>query len=183
MAPSELYSVTFPNAVLIVIKAVLVLISCGSGCVHICSAVVNLLTNSSAPSKTEISTLTLGPIPSSGESNLIVRGKDNQMKDLQSCILGHWVHSHEEDEQGIMVYRPKGYNFPPSRGRIRFDFREGGELVYFGIGRADGYEQLSGSWVIEEENRVRINVNSDRIRPFVLHVISCDDQALKVKLD
>ncbi len=103
------------------------------------------------------------------------------MKDLQSCILGHWIHSHEEDAQGVMVYRPSNYNFPPSRGRRGFDFREGGELVFFGIGRADGSEQFSGNWVIEGPNRVRIKVNSERIQPFVLQVVSCNDQALEVK--
>jgi hypothetical protein len=80
-----------------------------------------------------------------------------------------------------MVYRPKSYSFPPSRGRRGFDFREAGELVYIGIGRADGSEEFSGSWVVEGSNQVRINVNSDRIRSFVLHVVSCDDKALKVR--
>lgn len=103
------------------------------------------------------------------------------MADLQSCILGRWRHSHEEDAQGVMVYRREGYSFSPSRGRSGFDFREGGELIYVGIARADGSEEFSGSWVIEGSNQVRINVNSDRIKPFVLHVVSCDDQALKVR--
>jgi hypothetical protein len=116
-----------------------------------------------------------------GPSILIVRGRDNQMEDLQSCILGHWIHSHEEDAQGVTVYRPRGYSFPPSRGRRGFDFREGGKLVYFGIARADGSEEFSGSWVIEDSNRVRINVHSDRIPSFVLDVVSCDGQALKVR--
>ena len=111
----------------------------------------------------------------------IVSGRDNQVADLQSCILGRWMHSHEEDMQGVMAFRPKDFSFPPSRGRRGFDFREGGELIYFGIGRADGSEEFSGSWVIEESNQVRIDVNSDRIRPFVLHVVSCDDQVLKVR--
>jgi hypothetical protein len=96
-------------------------------------------------------------------------------------MLGHWIHSHEEDAQGVMVYRPANYSFPPSRGRMGFEFREGGELVYYGIGRADGSEQFSGSWVIEERNRVRINVDSERIQTFVLQVVSCNDQALKLR--
>jgi len=110
-----------------------------------------------------------------------VQAKNNEMKDLQSCILGHWIHSHEEDAQGVMVYRPANYNFPPSRGRRGFDFREGGKLVFYGIGRADGSEQFSGNWVIEGPNRVRIKVNSERIQPFVLQVVSCNEQALEVK--
>lgn len=103
------------------------------------------------------------------------------MTDLQSCILGHWIHSHEEDTQGVMVYRREGYSFPPSRGRIGFDVREGGKLIYSGIGPADGSEQFSGSWTIGAPNEISITVGSDRIRPFVLHVVACDAQALKVR--
>ena len=102
------------------------------------------------------------------------------MADLHTCIVGHWIHSHEEDAQGVMVYRPADYKFPPSRGRTGFDFREGGRLVYCGIGRADGPEEYSGSWVVEGPNLVRIKVDSERIQPFVLQVVSCTDQALKV---
>jgi hypothetical protein len=110
-----------------------------------------------------------------------VNGRENELEDLQTCILRHWIHSHEEDAQGVVVYRPANYNFPPSRGRIGFDFREGGELVYYGIARADGSEESSGSWVIEGPNRVRIKVDSERVQPFVLQVVSCYDQALKVR--
>lgn len=103
------------------------------------------------------------------------------MADLGSCILGRWIHSHEEDTQGVMVYRRKGYGFPPSRGRTGFELREGGKLTYFAIGRADGSEQFSGSWAIEGSNRIRISVNSDRIHPFLLYVVVCDNKTLKVK--
>jgi hypothetical protein len=116
-----------------------------------------------------------------GASISAMHGRDNHMENLQSCILGHWIHSHEEDAQGVTVYRPRGYSFPPSRGREGFDFRKGGKVVYFGIARADGSEEFSGSWVIEDANRVRINLNNDRIPSFVLDVVTCDGRALKVR--
>ncbi len=103
------------------------------------------------------------------------------MADLQTCILGRWMHSHEEDAPGVTVYRPASYSFPPSRGRVGFEFRECGKLVYYAIARADGSEQISGSWAIEEPNRVRINVDSERTQPFVLQVVFCDDEVLKVR--
>jgi hypothetical protein len=95
--------------------------------------------------------------------------------------LGRWKHSHEEDTPDVRVYRPASYNFPRSRGRIGFEFREGGELIYHGIGRADGSEQSSGRWIIEEPNLIRIDVDHERIQPFVLEVVSCDAEALKVR--
>ena len=107
--------------------------------------------------------------------------RERGMEDWQECILRQWVHSHEEDTQDMRVYRPAGYNFPPSRGRMGFEFREGGELVYYGIARADGSELSSGRWTIEGSNQVRIDVDNERMQPLVMEVVSCDDETLKVK--
>ena len=103
------------------------------------------------------------------------------MGNIQECILRHWVHSHEEDTQDVRVYRPASYDFPPSRGRMGYQFREDGELIYYGIARTDGTEQSSGRWTIEETSRVRIDVDNERIQPSVLDVVSCDDEMLKVR--
>ena len=103
------------------------------------------------------------------------------MANLQECLERHWIHSHEEDTQDIRVYRPAGYDFPPARGRRGLEFREGGELIYYGIARADGSEQFSGRWTIEERDLVRINVDNERIRPFILKVVSCNDDTLEVR--
>ena len=79
--------------------------------------------------------------------------------------MRHWVHSHEEDTQGVRVYRPADYHFPPSRGREGLEFRERGELVYYGITHADGSEASPGRWSIEAGNRVRVEVDNERVRP------------------
>ena len=108
-------------------------------------------------------------------------GRDETMSDLQTCILGRWIHSHEEDAEGVTVYRPAGYAFPPSRGRTGFEFREGGELVYGGIGRADGSALSSGHWTVTEPNRISIEVDNERTASFVLEVVDCSKEALRVK--
>ena len=107
--------------------------------------------------------------------------RDEIMSDLQTCILGRWMHSHEEDAEGVTVYRPADYALPPSRGRRGFEFRDGGELLYGGIGRANGSELSSGHWTIEEPNRIRIEVNNERMAPFVLEVVDCSKEVLRVK--
>jgi hypothetical protein len=114
-------------------------------------------------------------------SSPTAQGRDTEMPNLPTCMLKHWIHSHEEDTPDLRVYRPANYAFPPSRGRVGFEFHEGGTLDYYAIGRADGSEQLSGSWKIEGSNVIKINVNSQRIQPFDLQVVACDDQALKVR--
>jgi hypothetical protein len=40
-----------------------------------------------------------------------------------ASLVGSWAHSHEEDHDGIEVFRPGGYAFPPSRGRAAFTLR------------------------------------------------------------
>jgi hypothetical protein len=103
------------------------------------------------------------------------------MEELPTCILRHWVHSHEEDTADVQVYRPVSYNFPPSRGRRGFEFRAGGELVYYRIAPADGTLEALGRWTLEGPNRVRIDVEDDRIAPVTLEIVSCDDETLKVR--
>jgi hypothetical protein len=61
------------------------------------------------------------------------------------------------------------------------EFRTDGELVYYGIGPADGSTQLSGRWTLEPPNRVRIDVANERIEPFTLEINSCNNDALNVK--
>lgn len=104
-----------------------------------------------------------------------------KMQELKKCILRHWVHSHEEDTKEVAVYRPVTYNFPPSRGRVGFEFMEDGEMVYYAIGYADGSEPSSGRWDIQGQNRIRINVENERIQPFDLEIVSCGEETLKVK--
>jgi hypothetical protein len=91
------------------------------------------------------------------------------------------MHSHEEDTKDIAVYRRAGYKFPLSRGRKGFELREGGHLVYYGIARADGSERFSGRWIFEGEDRIRIEVDNERIIPFVLTIDYCDRNVLKVR--
>ncbi len=54
-----------------------------------------------------------------GENRLFLScmGAKVRWKICDRVLLGHWIHSHEEDAHGVTVYRRKGYSFPPSRGR------------------------------------------------------------------
>jgi hypothetical protein len=103
------------------------------------------------------------------------------MPNLPGCLLGKkWIHSHEEDTD-VRVYRPDTYGFPPARGRTGFEFREGGELTYVGIARSDGSDEINGRWSFVEPNQVTIELDSERIQPFTLHIRYCDDEVLRVE--
>lgn len=105
------------------------------------------------------------------------------MEELPADILRHWVHSHEEDTEDVEVYRPSEYAFPPSRGREGFEFREGGEFMYYGIAPADGNLEQPGHWHLERPNKVRLDLDlgHDRGNSFTLDIVSHDSETLRVK--
>ncbi len=48
-------------------------------------------------------------------------------------LIGHWRHSHEEDEANdIAVFRPVDFPFPPSRGRAEFELLPDGQACLCG---------------------------------------------------
>jgi hypothetical protein len=59
------------------------------------------------------------------------------------------MHSHEEDTDDRMVFRPASYRFPPARGRTGFELKEDGALVEHGIGPTDRRTQSPGRWTLE----------------------------------
>ena len=60
-----------------------------------------------------------------------------------------WVHSHEEDTDGEMVFRPATHPFPPSRGRTSFELRPDGTYVEKSPGPVDLPEHSTGSWSLD----------------------------------
>lgn len=65
-------------------------------------------------------------------------------------LVGSWVHSHEEDHDGIRVYRPSTTELPPSRGRDSVTLREDGTAVAGLPGPADaGVTTEDGTWRLE----------------------------------
>ncbi len=69
-------------------------------------------------------------------------------------LYGRWVHSHEEDSDGEMVFRPATHSFPPARGRASFDLRPDGTYLESSPGPVDRPEQASGSWSLENDRLV-----------------------------
>jgi hypothetical protein len=69
-------------------------------------------------------------------------------------VLGHWVHSHEEDTDREMVFRPAGYGFPPARGRTSIDLRPDGTYVETAPGPVDVPEASEGAWSLDGDRLV-----------------------------
>ena len=80
--------------------------------------------------------------------------------DRADAVVGHWVHSHEEDTDAEMVFRPASYPFPPSRGRTSFELRPDGRYVERSPGPVDVPVESKGSWSLEGD-RLLLGADGD----------------------
>ncbi len=65
-------------------------------------------------------------------------------------LAGSWVHSHEEDHDGIEVYRPAGYPFPPARGRTSLTLKPDGSARSGSPGPDDRGVAADGTWQLAD---------------------------------
>jgi hypothetical protein len=72
----------------------------------------------------------------------------------KQLLQGRWVHSHEEDSDDEMVFRPADRPLPPSRGRTSLEFRPDGTYVESAPGPVDVPESSTGSWSLDGERLV-----------------------------
>ena len=104
------------------------------------------------------------------------------MEQIPSCILGkRWIHSHEEDTASEMVFRPQGFAFPRSRGRVAFELAPDHSLVQSGIAPTDGPQLNTGKWQISSEGNL-VFYNESTGRPtWVLPIVSATEDRLTVR--
>ena len=67
----------------------------------------------------------------------------------EDAVVGRWVHSHEEDTDEELVYRPASHPFPPSRGRTSFELRPDGTYVELSPGPVDVPVESEGTWSLD----------------------------------
>jgi hypothetical protein len=67
-----------------------------------------------------------------------------------NSLVRTWVHSHEEDTPGEMVFRPDSYPMPPSRGRNSFQLAPNGELRSSRPGPDDRGMSSYGTWSLDQ---------------------------------
>jgi hypothetical protein len=66
----------------------------------------------------------------------------------KELLSQHWVHSHEEDTDREMVFRPASFDFPLSRGRRSIDLKPDGKAVESGPGPTDRTQTSEGAWKV-----------------------------------
>jgi hypothetical protein len=101
--------------------------------------------------------------------------------ELPECIFKYWIHSREEDTEGVLVYRTSNFKFPPSRGREGFEVKKTGEYIQYAIGRDDRSKKDMGHFKVVEPNRLYIFFDEVQLKPLTFQILSCDDNVLRVE--
>jgi len=94
----------------------------------------------------------------------------------REALVGHWVHSHEEDSEGVRVFRPRSFHFPPSRGREELELDADGSSVARGPGPVDVPQEATGTWELEGET-LRLTAGEEKRS---LRVVTADPEKLVV---
>ena len=104
------------------------------------------------------------------------------MAEVQADWVGQrWVHSHEEDTDTELVFRPEGYDLPRSRGRVSFLLRDDGTFTDSGIGPTDRPEEATGTWELEDDRRVVLRDKDTKVvrRQLEIRSVSKDRLVLR----
>ncbi len=93
------------------------------------------------------------PTPSNTSSNT---SKTND-------LLRHWVHSSEEQNNGNeRIFRPKGSReFPPSRFRMEYVFRENGECDWYYLSPDDNHRFKKGTWQLDQVDGTILEIKKE----------------------
>jgi hypothetical protein len=92
-----------------------------------------------------------------------------------------WVHAHEEDSEGEMVFRPADYELPRSRGRMAFELRPDGSFVEAGIGAADVPETGSGTWELQDDEWIMLSGPASGGVPRRMRIASAEQDRLAIE--
>jgi hypothetical protein len=97
-------------------------------------------------------------------------------------LIGHWVHSHEEDTATEMVFRPAHFNFPRSRGRASIELQPDA-LIERGPGPGDAATETRGTWSVTEDGRLSLFHDAGKKVGRVLNIVSAQPDRLVVRND
>lgn len=102
-------------------------------------------------------------------------------KSIPDVLHQHWVHSHEEDTETEMVFRPATYTFPRSRGRRSFELRPDGSLIETGIGPTDRPQETQGTWKLVAADHLSLCMQSPSKPDWVMKIASVHKDKLVIR--
>jgi hypothetical protein len=95
-------------------------------------------------------------------------------------LFKQWLRHREIEKDEVRVYRPSNYKFPYSRGREGFEIKENGEFLSYDIAPGCGLEETRGNWEEFGKDKIKI-IFSEQQKDYVLKILSCEDDILKVR--
>ena len=95
-------------------------------------------------------------------------------------LIGHWRHSHEEDQGDQIVFRPSTFTFPPARGRVAFRLDEDGVAKRFPIGADDRSGSVEAGWRLSGD-RIEIIDKGAAAPAQVWEIVSASAKKLVLK--
>lgn len=95
-------------------------------------------------------------------------------------LIGHWVHSHEEDTATETVFRPAHFNFPRSRGRDSFELQPDA-LIERGPGPGDAATSRRGTWSVSAKGEISFFRDREKKAARVLKILSVQPDRLAVR--
>lgn len=99
------------------------------------------------------------------------------------ALINKWGHSHEEDAEGLQVYRPHTYDFPLARGREWVEFKKDGSFIQYDIAPADGNIALPGTWKQDPDksNILLIELKNKPDANYRMEIIELNKNVLKFR--
>jgi len=67
-------------------------------------------------------------------------------------IYGVWYRSYEDEKNGVIAYRSKGYDFPKIRGREKMEISKDGHIIEYLISPSDAYLKVKGHFLYCNRN-------------------------------
>ena len=95
-------------------------------------------------------------------------------------LIGHWVHSHEEDTASEMIFRPASFSFPRSRGRDSFELTPD-VLIEHGPGPGDAATAMRGKWSVSEKGELSFFREGGKKAARVLQILSVQPDRLAIR--
>ena len=108
-------------------------------------------------------------------------GTLNEKKATQILLHRRWIHSHEEDTDSEVVYRPATFDFPPSRGRAGFELKPDHSYAEIGVSRNDVPQDTAGIWELEDSDNLIISISVQSAPSRKMQVTFVDEGRLVIK--
>ena len=81
----------------------------------------------------------------------------------ETALHGRWVHSHEEDTEDEMVFRPADRPLPRARGRMALELRADGTYAESSPGPVDVPETRTGTWSLHDDRLTLVQEGDDAL--------------------